>query len=279
MKPLNCNATKRRLQSYYDKELSFSDQIAVDSHLEWCETCAAAFEDLQETGRGLRALACRVDWSNEEAGVFASTLINRVKAEKQASLFVWLQTLFEDMHLVYAGLGAAGATAVCVFIMLGMMRFATAGRPDSLAAIVNVLAIPLECESGNDVSDTSGCRARWAGRFQRANELANENAELAAVFELDNVVTQQGHHLTNLETLRSRGTGSRRSAVHQAELIEGLLATVSRSRLEPASSSSSNMIWMVEHATVRASKPPTLDPPPSKKRAALPALDRHPVTA
>jgi hypothetical protein len=283
MRPLTCNATKRRLQSYYDEELSFSDQIAVDGHLEWCDHCAAALEELRETGQALRGLSAHRDnlLSYEESGVFTSALVNRLKVEEQASLFAWLRTMFEDMHLVYAGLGAAGATALCVVIMLGMMRFATAGRPDSLAAIVNVLATPLECESGNDLTDTSGCRARWAGRFQRANELANETAELDAVFELDNVVTQR--HLTNLETLRSRGgPGGRRSAARQVELamvVEGLLETVSRSRLEIASSSAANMIWMVEHATVRASKPPALDPPPAKKRAAVFAVETRRVLA
>ena len=33
--------------------------------------------------------------------------------------------MFEDMHFVYAGLGAAGATVSCIVIMLSMMRFAT----------------------------------------------------------------------------------------------------------------------------------------------------------
>ena len=89
---------------------------------------------------------------------------------------------------VYAGLGAAAATAVCVVIMLSMMRFATDERPDSLAAIMNVLATPLECESGNDLADASGCRARWAERFQRANEWAEQDA----VFTLDAVVTREG---------------------------------------------------------------------------------------
>jgi hypothetical protein len=54
------------------------------------------------------------------------------------------------------------------------MRFATSERPDSLAAMLNVLAMPLECDAGNDFTDVSGCRARWEGRFQRANEEANQ---------------------------------------------------------------------------------------------------------
>src|SRR5438067_2498676 len=164
-----------------------------------------------------------------------------------------------------AGLGAAAATIVCIVIMLSMMRFATNERPDSLAAIVSVLAMPLECESGNDLSDASGCRARWEARFQRANE----SAEQDVVFALDAVVTQKGR-LANLETLRARR--HRATAAEQVEMIEGLLDAVSRSRFDgqtPRRSVTANVLWLFERATVRASKSPAADLqlPPNKKRA------------
>ncbi len=63
-------------------------------------------------------------------------------AEHASSFLVRVREMFDDMHLVYAGVGAAVATIACVIIMLGMMRFATSERPDSLAAIVNLLATP-----------------------------------------------------------------------------------------------------------------------------------------
>ena len=42
MKALTCGATRRRLDAYHDEELSFSEQIAVSSHLEWCDECAGS---------------------------------------------------------------------------------------------------------------------------------------------------------------------------------------------------------------------------------------------
>ncbi len=169
------------------------------------------------------------------------------------------------MHLVYAGLGAAAATAVCVIIMLGMMRFATTDRPDSLAAVMTVLATPLECESGNDITDASGCRARWAERFARANE----SDEQEAVFALEAVVLRQGH-LANLELLRR---GGHRASIEELEVIEDLLDVVSRSRLDPSLSvRMSKSIWLFEQTTVRASQqtPPLDVPLPAKnKRASI----------
>ena len=179
MKPLNCAATRRRLNAFYDRELAISDQIAVSAHLEWCDECAEALDAMRAVGRivqnvghGRMALEAM---TNEEAAAFNAAVVNRVKAERQVSLTTQVRALFEDMHLVYAGAGAAVALLVSIVIMLSMMRFATNERPDSLAAIVNVLATPLECEPGVDPS-ASACHERWTGRFQRANESAEQDA-------------------------------------------------------------------------------------------------------
>ena len=159
MKPLTCASARRRLQAFHDRELAVTEQIAVSAHLEWCERCAELLDDLRSVGGMLQALAPgRAMLSQDDARVFTSTLVSRLKAEEDASLFATIRLMFEDMHLVYAGVGAATATAICLVIMLGMMRFATTDRPDSLAAVMTVLATPLECESGNDLSDASGCR-------------------------------------------------------------------------------------------------------------------------
>jgi anti-sigma factor RsiW len=267
MKPLTCAATRRRLQAFHDRELAVTDQIAVGAHLEWCDQCAAALNELKMVRDALHAFIPRHTMlSNEEAAGFSAAVVSRLKAENDRSLLVRIRSAFDDMHFVYAGLGSAVATVVCLVIMLSMMRFATNQSPDSLAAIVSMLATPLECEFGNDPVDASICRERWVERFQRANEAAAQDA----VFTLEAVVTDQGR-LANLAVMHA---GGRQAAVGQAKLIEGLLDAVTRSRLEtgqtpPTPSSVSNMLWLVERQTVRASKPAPLDVPlPPKKRAA-----------
>jgi hypothetical protein len=264
MKPLNCAATRRRLNAFYDRELAISDQIAVSAHLEWCDECAEALDAMRAVGRIVQNVGHgRMAMTNEEAAAFNAAVVNRVKAERQVSLTTQVRALFEDMHLVYAGAGAAVALLVSIVIMLSMMRFATNERPDSLAAIVNVLATPLECEPGVDPS-ASACHERWSGRFQRANE----SAEQDAIFALESVITRHGR-LASLELLRG---GRHAAAAADATLVEGLLDVVSRARLEqapaPPLSDLGRMVWWVEHATVRATtKPPEDLPLPSKKRA------------
>ena len=275
MKALTCTATRRRLNAFHDRELAFTDQIAVSAHLEWCDRCAATLADMRAVRSTLHALAPgRRGLSHDEAAVFTATVVNRMKAETEASLFSRIRAMFDDMRLGYAGLGAAAATVVCVVVMLGMMRFATSERPDSLAAIVTVLATPLDCETGNDLADASGCRSRWEERRQRANEWAEQDA----VFTLDFVVTNRGR-VSSLAVLRE---ARHATAIAEVRVIEDLLEVVLRSRLDRSTltelpASSNNMIWLVEHATVRATKPQPLDVQlPAKKRAAsLPAHSIH----
>lgn len=264
MKPLTCASARRRLQAFHDRELGVADQIAVNAHLQWCDRCAADLDDLRMVSTAMHALAPRrAMLTQDEASVFTSTVVSRLQAEDDASMFTTLRQMFEDMHLVYAGLGAATATAVCLVIMLGMMRFATTDRPDSLAAVMTVLATPLECDSGNDITDASGCRARWNERFARANEWDEQEA----VFALEAVVTRQGR-LANLAVLRA--TPHHAALGGDLQVIEDLLDVVSRSRLDPRLATRLAIpIWLYEQTTVRASKqPPQLDVPlPAKKTA------------
>jgi hypothetical protein len=271
MKALSCGAARRRLQAFHDEELPVADQIAVSAHVDECASCAADLADLRDVRSVLHGLVSdRLALTHEEAAVFNTTVLSRLTAENDASFVTHVRELFDDMHFVYAGLGAAGAAVACVIIMLGMMRFATAERPDSLAAIVNVLATPLECESGNEAGDAAACRARWEERWAERFQRANESAEQDAIFTLEAVVTHQGR-LSNLAAL---GGGRQHRSSDQVKLIEGLLDVVSRARLDcppiTQAPAASNMLWLVERATVRASKPPAaaLDVPlPPKKRA------------
>ncbi len=274
MKTLSCAATRRRLAAFHDGELSIGEQIAVGAHVEWCPRCARALADIREVGAALQtALPGRLTLSLEDAAVFTGTVVNRYKAEDAASLFARMRVMFSDMRLGYAGLGATAATIVCVVIMLSMMHFAPKERPDSLRAMMGVIATPLDCDTF-DLSDSTGCRARWAERFQRANEWAEQDA----VFALEVVVTRQGG-LANIELLRrARGHAS----ADQVRIIDGLLDLVQQARLDqPLEMRLPTAIYLQEQTTVRASKQPApLDVPlPQPKKRAATEGRRRPARA
>jgi anti-sigma factor RsiW len=285
VRPLTCAAARRRLHAYYDGELPVRDQIAVQAHMDWCDACAATLEDLRVLGTALRAVALGQDsLSHEEATALSAAVVNRRAAEQNASLFARTARMFDDMHLVYAGVGAAVGTAVCVVIMLSMLRFASSGRPDatlaadgrsdSLAAMLDVLATP--GSSADAMATDEASHARWAARLQAANETAEQDA----VFALDAIVTRDGR-LANFQRLRTRG--------HKDELhlIEALSDTVTRARIDPGTIdasqpvANSTMVWLVTRTTVRASKSLNVDvqlPPATKKRTVARASASRPLT-
>jgi anti-sigma factor RsiW len=249
MRALTCAAARRKLQAFHDGELSVPDQIAVGSHLEWCDECATSVAEIEKVGTVLREMVpARRPMFNEEVGGFAAAVVNRAKAERDQSLLVRVRDMFEDMHLVYAGLGATVATVMCVVIMLGMMRFATRERPDSLAAIVNILANP-----GSNLNPVS-IDARMQAPRALDPSFSEQSAQEDAVFALAAVVTREGT-IANLEMLRSSGRQGRA----EAQAIEHLMDAMSRARFEPAQVAglpvAVNMVWLVAHTTVRAKHP------------------------
>jgi anti-sigma factor RsiW len=266
MKPLTCAAARRRLHAFCDGELPVSEQIAVESHIDWCDACAQIVAEVRLVGSALRVGALGRDWlSQDEAVALAAAVVGRRSAEQELSWIVRARRLFEDMHFVYAGLGAAAAAGVCIVIMLSMMRFATAGRPDSLAALFDLMATP--GSSANTTAIDPASYQRWSARFQAANESAEEDA----VFALSAIISRDGS-LANIHRLRSNRHKATRE---QANLIEALVDAVTRARIEPASidaaRTNGNMVWFVTRTTVRATKMAGADvvlPATGKKRTA-----------
>jgi hypothetical protein len=266
MKALTCGAARRRLDAYHDKELSISEQIAVSSHLEWCDDCAAVLDDLRQVRDVLRnSMRGRIALSNlsvEDDLDLQATVINRLKAEERLSFGVWVQDAFTDMHFVYAGLSAVAAALACVAITLSMMRVATNELPDSTAALVRTLNTP-----GSNLNPIS-----VSPRLRMPRAL-DEPVWVTPVddsyFTLSAVVTREGR-VGNLEVLNSNGGRWIPTDRAEAKAVEHLIGVVSRARFEPASMVlepasmaglpvAVNMVWIVANTTVRATKDPLLN--------------------
>jgi hypothetical protein len=266
MKVLTCAAALRSLQAFHDGELPVSMQIAVSSHVDACGRCAKALADLDSLGSLLRAAAPgRTPLPCDEAGAFTSTVVNRVKVEHDASVGAWLHDLLDDVRVVYAGVGASLATTLCLVLMLGMMRFATIERADSLAGILNFLATQGTNENPFlidarvmlsrelDAPFSSGELLLVAEDAAGGTRAAND-----AVVTLSATVTREGT-VANLEVLDGRDSGPGAPDAPDAR-VEELRDAVARARFEPATRKglpvAVNMVWLVAHTTVRAKHPP-----------------------
>lgn len=262
-----CGALRRSLQALHDGELEARDQIAASAHVEMCHACAEVLADLQEVSRVLRQTASDRSLSYDELAGFREGVVARLKAEREASLLARVRNMFEDMHLVYAGLGGTVAMMLTVATMFGVLHFVGNERPDSLAAVVAFLATPGSRADAVLVDVAS--HARWAARFSAANEAAEQDA----VFALAATLTRGGGNAAE-----SRPTASQtlaRPTEEDRKAIDGLLDAVARARLGPKQAEGlpaiGNMVvWLVTHTTVRASRNPTaggLPLPAVKKRA------------
>ena len=244
MKVLNCAATRRRLQAFHDGELAIGDQIAVGAHLEWCDGCAEAFAEMRRLRAVLKSAAGHALLSDEEGDTLQAAVISRVRAERTASFFVRVRAMFEDMHFVYAGAGAAVSALFCVISLATMMNvasLATAGSNENPMSLSGRVLAPVALNGG----------------FATLVSPPADTGE--SVFMIRAVVTREGTvenpelvHATSGELPISPGT-------EEAKTAENLMGAVSRARFEPARVDglpvAVNMVWMVANTTVRADNP------------------------
>ena len=262
MKVLICEETRPLLEEYHDDELPVGDQIAVRAHLEWCDECAEVFADLRLMRGFVRAVAPGQALLDQEDRItFQAGVITRARAEERVSWSARFREALDDMHVVYAGIGAAAATVFCVLILMSMMRFATRERPDSLAAIVSLLASPKVEKVDENAPGTNKNPVVVDARMlmPRALDqlfLAAASATDESAFTLSAVVTREGR-LLNLEWHSPSGR-TPKAGSREREAVDTLLSTASLARFEPARMQglpvAVNMIWLVANTTVRAPK-------------------------
>jgi hypothetical protein len=157
------------------------------------------------------------------------------------------------MHFVYAGLGAAGAAVLCVFMTLGVMRETVRAGDVSLSAIIRELPSP--GSNQNPVSAGTSVRMPRALDERFSTGATAEGAD--AVVALAAVVTREGR-IASLELLRAQGLPSIPPGADEGTLVNEMLGAASEARFEPASVAGApvaiNVVWIVAHTTVRAPK-------------------------
>jgi len=265
MKVLSCAAARRRLQAYHDDELSVGKQIELDTHLEACAECRFALEELDDLRAALRTVTPgRVALTAEEHAGFHASVVNRVGAEQRMSMSVRLRSMFEDMHFVYAGLGAAGATVSCIAIMLSMMNFAALTNPGFNQNPVLVDARML-------MNAWPAAPNPMPGMLDQGFDGRTEGNDDGA-FTLSAVVTREGR-LVNLELHSEEGQAPPKAGSSEARAVQTMLGAMAQARFEPARVAglpiAVNMVWLVTHTTVRGTDGPRVLPaaaPVAKKR-------------
>jgi hypothetical protein len=142
---LGCEAAREMLQPFVDLELPVAEQVLLEPHLRWCDTCAAQVEDMRLIGAALRLGSAARPVRAEDAGALGSIqseVLTRIRAEHDQSLSVQFRELFADMRFVWPALGATATLVVCLFVVTIVNRAARAERPDAMADRIAALANP-----------------------------------------------------------------------------------------------------------------------------------------
>jgi hypothetical protein len=252
---LGCEHAREMLQAFIDGELSVEAQVALEAHLRWCRTCTAHIEDLRLIGDSIRlaAAGARSEVHQRELAMLQADVLSRVRAEEAQSFTTQVRSLFDDSHLLWAGLGATMALVVCLCGTMSVLHAASVERPDSFAGVLESLANP-----GSDRNPMLlDGRLIQAPRAVDDTPALDQLVEEEAVLTLAAVVTRDGR-ISNYEVLASErddepqlGAASRRPHVTRA------LDKFARSRFTPAEQGverwpvAVNMVWLLARTTVK----------------------------
>jgi anti-sigma factor RsiW len=281
MKTLSCAATRRRLSAFYDGELSLRQQIVVEGHLRQCPACSAEAALMGELGDALRAGNSASEYHGVDLGALQATVLPRIKAERTTSLMRQVETLFDDMHLVWAAACGMAAVVVCGVLLFGLLRMlhVTTAQPHSLAALVETLSRspvpPLTAEP-------LVLPRAYPEAVMPATVMNQQTAE-DAVFALAATVTREGN-LSDIEVLQPAVRAGEPTA-QETRLVYNVVDAASTARFEPARKAgapvSVNVVWVLTHTTVRGKARTfrTKAPQPSPELRPVGAAAPEPVPA
>ncbi len=259
--PAGCDEFGRDLGPFIDGELDGTRMLRMSRHLEVCDECASALEDIELIGRSLRTLA-PAETPLAAFDSLASTVVSRVRAESAVSWRATLRRGLDDWHWAIVGGGSIAATFVSTSLLSVMLAFGPAPqREDSLSALTTDLASPagflfvfasptgdagqdvmmLQVENGRPaaprlVSDLVVSRehqpvteAELVERFQRVVTRHGRVMSLESLGPEQRVVAEA--LLDELTRLRSRQSESRARSfqVHEMRLVTSTVVSARRS--------------------------------------------------
>ena len=259
---VGCDHARTLLEGLIDGELSMAEQLAVESHLRWCDTCALRVEDMRLIGGSLRATSAAQPADGVDDGaltVLRETMLVRVRAERAQSLPSRVREMVADRRLLWPAIGATAAVLLCVAAASSVLRASTIQEPDSLAAMISAI--------GSPGSEMRPLRPADNGiSFPRLSEDDGMSAsgtieqipEEDVIYAFRTVIGRDGRP-SDWELISGDDTppADRRAVARVAAQELALLNAVSRTRFVPAQTPlghavAVDMVWLIAKTTVAA---------------------------
>jgi hypothetical protein len=234
-----CADVREHLEAFYDGELPLEQRVAIQNHLGECVTCSMAAEDLQHMGATIREFAAQIaDRTSDEPVRVTARVIERLRVEEQFSFKSQVRALFQDMHLVWAGLGATVATMICVIGSASVLHAANQQQPGSFANVISILA--------NPGSNQNPMRLNYEMMAPRAVTAPIDVSEEDTEYALSAVVSREGR-VQGVEVLNQSRTPGR--------AVNAMLNEAYRVQFSPAQARGDavavSVVWLVANTTVK----------------------------
>ena len=277
---LGCQGARDMLEPFVDGELPMSEQVALEAHLRWCDTCRARVEDIRLIGSALRlgSDASAADYTDAAArATMYDEVVMRVEAERRQSLAHQWRELFTDMRYLWPAFGATAAVIICVCASTLVNQIVRTERPDSMAAMIEILANP-----GSDQNPLHLESGMLAPRPLDVSPALAAIPDEEAVYAVAAVVTREGR-VSNYELLQwVREPLANPAGASESDEVTAVLDAVKHSRFEPAQTVDGvvavNMVWVLARTTVKASaKADEVDGGPVNVARSRPAAGLRPA--
>jgi hypothetical protein len=278
---VGCERARTLLDGLLDGELSMPDQLAVESHLRWCETCALRIEDMRTIGASLRErFASRPVVSDETLTTLNEGLLVRVRAERAQSFPSRIREMLSDRRLLWPALGATAAVVLCVTASVSVLHASKLEDPQSLAGMISALGSPgternplRPADNGISIprmSNEEGSRAGYA-----LEQISDEDF----IYAFRTVVGRDGRP-GNSEFLQSDdAAGVDPKALAQSAAQElAMLDVVRQARFKPAQTPMGQAV-AVDMVLLFAKTTALPWPPESLRNASAPSTTRAKDTA
>jgi hypothetical protein len=236
----SCVDVRERLEAFHDGELPIHERIDIQGHLGECVSCSLFASELASIGGTLRELASQsADNEPIEQLRIAAHVLERLGVEKQFSIRAQLVDWFQDMHLVWAGIGASVATLICVVGSASVLHAANQERPNSMARVIAVLASP---GSNDNPIRLNYEMSAPSAVMDEAIEMSEEDVEYA----LSAVVSREGR-VQGVEVLNQPPSNNAG--------VNAMLNEAYRMKFAPATARGDavavSMVWLVASTTVK----------------------------
>ena len=239
----SCTDVRERLEAFYDGEVPLPERLAIRNHLTECVACSLEAAEITALGSTLRVMAAEV---GEQAAVeplrLSAQAVEQLGVEEQLSVRSQVVALFQDMHLVWAGIGATVATLICVVGSVSVLHAANQERPDSLAGVISLLA--------NPGSNANPVRLNYDMMAPRAvTDPSIEMSEEDVEYALSAVVSREGR-VQGIEVINDAQPLGKRAVVN-AMLNEAYRVQFAPAQGRTGDAVAVSMVWLVANTTVK----------------------------